>query len=114
MGKANALSRHKNHMIGIEDDNKGVLVILLEHVRQNQVLICNEGNKIYKKIKEPTSKLLKSEVFTISKDWTEEDGAIMKDQQMYIPDEEDLQLQVVKLHHDTPVVTHSIQRRLDT
>ena len=51
MGKANGLSRHEGHMIGIEDDNKGVLVIPLEHVRQNQVLICDEGNKIYKKIK---------------------------------------------------------------
>ena len=25
---------------------------------------------------------------------------------MYVPDEEDLQFQVVKLHHDTPVVGH--------
>ena len=90
MGKANALSRCEDHMIGIEDDNKGVLVILLEHVRQNQVLICDEGNKIYKKIKEATLKLLESEVFTISKDWKEEDGVIMKDKQMYIPDKEDL------------------------
>ena len=49
MEKANALSRHEDHMIGIEDDNKEVLVILLEHVRQNQVLICDEVNKIYKK-----------------------------------------------------------------
>ena len=106
MGKANALSRCEDHMIGIEDDNKGVLVILPEHVRQNQVLICNEGNKIYKKIKEATLKLLEPEVFTISKDWKEEDGVIMKDKQMYIPDEEDLQLQVVKLHHDTSVAGH--------
>ena len=49
MGKANALSRHEDHMIGIENDNKGVLVISLEYVRQNQVLICDEVNKIYKK-----------------------------------------------------------------
>ena len=49
MGKANALSRHEDHIIGIENDNKGVLVILLEYVRQNQVLICDEVNKIYKK-----------------------------------------------------------------
>ena len=106
MGIANALSRCEDHMIGIEDDNKGVLVILPEHVRQNQVLICNEGNKIYKKIKEATLKLLEPEVFTISKDWKEEDDVIMKDKQMYIPDEEDLQLQVVKLHHDTSVAGH--------
>ena len=106
MGKADALSRHENHMIGIENDNKGVLVILPEHVRQNQVLICNEGDKIHKKIKEATSKLLESEVFTISKDWKEEDGIIMKDKQMYVPDKEDLQLQVVKLHHNTPVAGH--------
>ena len=90
MGKANALPKHEDHMIGIEDDNKGVLVIPPEHVRQNKVLICNEGNKIHKKINEVTSKLLKSEVFMISKDWKEEDGIIMKDKQMYIPDEEDL------------------------
>ena len=51
MGKANALSRCEDHMIGIEDDNKGVLVISLEHVRQNKVLICDEGNKIHKKSK---------------------------------------------------------------
>ena len=44
MGKANALLRHEDHMIGIEDNNKGVLVILPEHVRQNQVLICDEGS----------------------------------------------------------------------
>ena len=90
MGKADALSRHEDHMIGIEDNNKGVLVIPLEHIRQNQVLICDEGDKIYKKIKETTLKLLKSEVFTISKGWIEEDGVIMKDKQMYVPDEEDL------------------------
>ena len=106
MGKADALSRCEDHMIGIEDDNKGVLVILPEHIRQNQVLICNEDNKIHKKIKEATSKLLESEVFTISKDWKEEDGVIMKDKQMYIPDKEDLWLQVVKLHRDILVAGH--------
>ena len=106
MGKANALSRHEDHMIGIEDNNKGVLVILLEHIRQNKVLICNEGNKIHKKIKKATLKLLESEVFTISKDWKEEDGIIMKANQMYVPDKKDQRLQVVKLHHDTPVAGH--------
>ena len=68
MRKADALSRREDHMIGIEDDNKGVLVIPPEHVRQNKVLICDEGNKIHKKIKEATLKLLESEIFTISKD----------------------------------------------
>ena len=90
MEKADALSRREDHMIGIEDDNKGVLVIPPEHVRQNQVLICNEGDKIYKKIKDATSKLLESEVFTIFKDWKEEDSIIMKDKQMYVSDKEDL------------------------
>ena len=49
MGKADALSRCEDHMIGIEDDNKGVLVIPPEHIGQNQVLICDEGDKIHKK-----------------------------------------------------------------
>ena len=68
MRKADALSRHEDHMIGVEDDNKEVLVILPEHVKQNKVLICDKGNKIHKKIKEATLKLLESEVFTISND----------------------------------------------
>ena len=89
MEKANALSRCEDHMIDIEDDNKGVLVIFLEHVRQNKVLICNEGIKSIKKIKEATSKLLESEVFTISKDWKGEEDIIMKDKQMKVPDKED-------------------------
>ena len=38
-------------MIGIEDNNNGVLVTPPEHIRQNKVLICNEGDKIYKKSK---------------------------------------------------------------
>ena len=79
MRKADASSRHEDHMISLE----GV------HIRQNQVLICDEGNKIYKKIKEVTLKLLESEVFMISNDWKEKDGIIMKKKQMYIPDEED-------------------------
>ena len=88
MEKADVLLRREDHMIGIEDNNKGVLVIPLEPVRQNQVLICDEGDKIHKKIKEATLKLLESEVFTISKDWKEEDGIIMKDKQMYVPDKD--------------------------
>ena len=90
MGKANALSRCENPMIGIEDDKKGVLVISLEHIRQNQVLICNEDDKIYKKIKEAILKLLESEVFAISNDWKEKDGIIITGRQMYVFDKEDL------------------------
>ena len=85
MRKADALSRCEDHMIGIEDDNKGVLVIPPEHVKQNQVLICDEGDKIHKKIKEVTLKLLESEAFTISKDWREEDGIIMKENRCTFP-----------------------------
>ena len=77
-------------MIGIEDDNKGVLVIPLEHVRQNKVLICDEGDKIREKIKEATLKLLESEVFAISNDWKEKDGIIITGRQMYVFDKEDL------------------------
>ena len=36
MEKANALSKHEDHIIGTEDDNKGALVILPEHIRQNK------------------------------------------------------------------------------
>ena len=48
----------------------------------------------------------------IFKDWKEEDGVIIKGIQMYISDKEDLQLQVVKLHHNTPVAGHPSYKKM--
>ena len=38
MGKADALSRHKDHAVGVADDNKGVTVISPSQVRSLPVV----------------------------------------------------------------------------
>ena len=43
MGKPDALSRREDHTEGIEDDNKGVVVITPDKIRMT-ILITDEGD----------------------------------------------------------------------
>ena len=45
MGKPNALSRQEDHAEGIEDDNKGVVVITPDKIRMT-ILITDEGDSL--------------------------------------------------------------------
>ena len=45
MGKPDVLSRQEDHTEGIEDDNKGVIVITLDNIRMT-ILIMDEGNSL--------------------------------------------------------------------
>ena len=49
IGKPNALSRQEDHAEGIEDDNKGIIVITLDEIRMT-ILITDEGDSLKKKI----------------------------------------------------------------
>ena len=48
MEKPNALSRWKDHAEGIEDDNKGVVVITPDKIRMT-ILITDEGDSLKQK-----------------------------------------------------------------
>ena len=56
MGKADALSRREDHTEGMEDDNKGVLVIPTQHI-QNTIRITTDAEEILKRIKKATKML---------------------------------------------------------
>ncbi|RHW30551.1 hypothetical protein D1B31_23670 [Neobacillus notoginsengisoli] len=109
MGKADALSRREDHMIGIEDDNKGVTIITPEKIRAT-ILISDEGDKIKQQILEATYKLKESEEQKLCEKFhiCEEKDGILYDahQRMYVPDDDGLRQSIITLHHDTPVAGH--------
>ena len=61
MGKPNALSRREDHAEGIEDDNKGVIVITLDKIRTT-ILIMDEGDSLKQKIFNATCLLSEADV----------------------------------------------------
>ena len=52
MGKPNALSGREDHAEGIEDDNKGVVVITPDKIRMT-ILIMDEGDSLKQKFLTP-------------------------------------------------------------
>ena len=66
MGKPDVLSRWEDHAEGIEDDNKGVIIITLDKIRTT-ILITDEGNIIKQKIFNTTCLLSEGDIQRLCK-----------------------------------------------
>ena len=78
MGKSDALSRQEDHAEGIEDDNKGVVVITPDKIRTT-ILIADEGDSLKQKIFNATCLLSEADVQRLCKKNTickEHDGTL--------------------------------------
>jgi len=121
MGKANGLSRRPDWRKGIEKDNEDRTLVKAEWLRKagtEEVLI--EGVDLLKKVRE--SKAKNDEVIKAveemkragvkmlrDEEWREEDGLILKEEKVYVPKDEELRTEIIRLHHDTPVGGHGGQ-----
>ena len=77
-------------------------VDLLEKVRQSRV----KDNKVVKaveKMKQVGVKMLRDE------EWKEIDGIIYKERKVYVPKDEKLRAEIIRLYYDTPVEEHGRQ-----
>ena len=54
MGKADALSRREDHSVGIQDDNKMVLVIPPEQIASTTLQIATDADDIRDRIRDAT------------------------------------------------------------
>ena len=123
MGKANSLSRRLDWEMGVERDNKDKTLVkpkwlevrrteaveiiidrvnLLEEVRKSKV----KDDKVVKaveKIKQVGVKMLRDE------EWREIDGIMYKEKKVYVPKDEKLRTEIIRLHHDTPIGGHGGQ-----
>jgi len=120
MGRADSLSRQPDWQVGIERDNKDRVLIKKEwmEVRAMQVeKVIIEGVDIIEKIKKSEAKddkvikaveeIKRAGVKVLrDEEWQEEDGVMLRDGKVYVPRDEKLRAEVIRLHHDTPVEGH--------
>jgi len=77
-------------------------VDLLEKVRKLKVK-DDEVVKAVEEMKQAGVKMLRDE------EWREEDGIIYKEGKVYIPKDDILRAEIIRLHHDIPVGGHGGQ-----
>ena len=77
-------------------------VDLLEEVRKLKVK-NNEVVKAVKEMKWTGVKMLRDE------EWREVDGIMYKEGKVYVPKDEKLRAEIIRLHHDTPIGGHGGQ-----
>jgi len=77
-------------------------VDLLEKIRQSRVR-DNEVVKAVEEMKQAGVKVLRDE------EWRDIDGVIYREGKVYVPKDEMLRAEIIRLHHDTPVGGHGGQ-----
>jgi len=114
MGKADSLSRRPDWEIGVEKDNKDETLVkpkwlearrmekvkviikgvdLLEKVRESKVK-DNEVVKVVEEMKRAEVKMLRDE------EWREVDGVMYKEGKVYVPKDDKLRAEIIRLHHN--------------
>jgi len=120
IGKADRLSRRSNWEKGVIGDNEERTLLKPEWLKEKQVrvgeVIVEEvdilerirklevrNDKVIKaveEIKKAGVKMLRD------KEWKEEDGVMLKEGKVYVPKDEALRVEIIRLHHDTPIGEH--------
>ena len=115
--KADRLSRRPDWEVRIEKDNEEQMLVkkewleiknirvmevviegvdLLEKVRKYEAK-DDEVVKVVEEMKQAGVKMLRDE------EWHQEDGLMLKEGKVYVPRDEKLRAEVIRLHYDTPV-----------
>ena len=118
--KTDSLSRRLDWKVGMEKDNKNEILVkpeqlkvkrtkkieiivekvdLLEKVKQSKVK-DNKIIKIVEEMKQTKVKMLRD------KEWKEVNGIMYKEEKIYIPKDNRLKAEIIRLHHNTPVGGH--------
>ena len=117
MGKPDALSRWEDHAEGIEDDNKGVVVITPDKIRMS-ILIMDEGDSLKQKKFNATCLLLEADVWRLCKKNTickEHNGMLYNNLgRLYMPESNLLWMAVIQKHHNSLIAGYpSYEKTLD-
>ena len=108
MGKADALSRWEDHAIGIEKNNTRILVIPPEQISSvTEVCIATDADIIIDTIKDILFDLKEPDLIPLRKQYILKDWIFYDEKgKIYGPDDQALHLDIVRLHHDTPIAGH--------
>jgi len=123
IGRADSLSRRPDWEIRVEKDNEDKTLVkpewlevrkteaveiivdgvdLLEKVRKSKVK-DDEVVKAVEKMKQAGVRMLRDE------EWREVDGIMYKEGKVYVPKDEKLRTEIIRLHHDMPIGGHGGQ-----
>jgi len=120
MEKADGLSRRPDWEVGVEKDNEEQILVKKEWIEARRVRVAeviieevdlldkvrkceardDEVIKAVEEIKRAGVKMLRDE------EWHQENGLMLKEGKVYMPKNEKLRAEVIRLHHDTPVGGH--------
>ena len=118
MGKADGLSRRSDWKVGIEKANDNQVFIKDNWIRSLvEVVIEGPEVDIIEKIKRARSKdkevvriveeMKKTRVKEIrGEEWKIEEDLVIKEEKIYVPKDGELRAEIIRLHHDVPVVGH--------
>ena len=124
MGRVDSLSRRVNQAKGVEKDNENQVMLKEEwlDVRVMEQLVEELEEEIVKKIKEARDK--DEEVIKVVEEMKKtgvkmlrdeeqqiEEELVLKEGRLYIPKDEKLRVEIIWLHHDTPIVGHGEQQK---
>jgi len=120
MKKADSLSRRPDWEIGVEKDNKDETLVKLEwlEVRKTKAVeIIVDGVDLLEKVRK--SKVKNDEVVKAveemkragvkmlrDEEWREVDGIMYKEGKVYVPKDEKLRAEIIRLHHNTLIGGH--------
>ena len=121
--KPDALSRRPDHFKSDADDNLARVVLKPEHIKimatkRGQAMILNE-RPLVKKIKEiqtmddevckaveQVKRLGPKSLRKGLEEWNTEEGLLLYKGRIYVPNDDKLRAEIVKIHHDSPAVGH--------
>jgi len=121
MGKVDRLSRRSDWEKGVEGDNEERTLLKPEWVKSIRVgEVIVEGINILEKIRKSEARddkvikaveeMKKAGVKMLrDEEWREEDGLMLKEGKVYVPKDEALRVEIIRLHHNTPMGEHGGQ-----
>jgi len=75
---------------------------ILDKIRKSEAK-DNEVVKVVEEMKKAGVKILRDEK------WREKDGLMLKEGKVYMPKDKALRVEIIRLHHDTPMEEHGGQ-----
>jgi len=126
MGKADSLSRRLDWEVGVEKDNKDETLVKpewLEARKTERVEVIVEGVDLLEKVRESKVKddevvkaveeMKRAEVKILrDEEWREVDSVIYKEGKVYVPKDNKLRVEIIRLYHDTLVGGHRGQWKM--
>jgi len=118
MGKVDELSRRVDWKVGVDKDNDNQIFIKDNWI-QGMYKVVVEGSEVemLEKIKKVRSK--DEDVVRVVKEmkkvgvkelrgdeWKLEGDLVLKEEKVYVPKNEELRTEVIRLHHDVPAAGH--------